>query len=567
MASKLLHSIFPDWDTEDLNRVLQHFDGNTENTINTILAHIDDGGDAADLFPIEPDNRQLDLLVTMFRNDTETDDSGRTRWTRGRLAAVYHRLDDDISRTIDAVLQHERLPEDSQLGFTESLLAGGPATKDGTHIPNLTTDTSFDVKSDDSKTALIEESNFATPKSAISKESDQENLKSNEWVNFDIGNEFSPPSLATKAFLNSGDEPSKRPNKISFVGSFSPYENEGSIVEEKITVGIPIEDDPVPEESINIFTFYKEWCCSSENKKYWKYGTIVILITAISLLAASLRQIKSIQYGVEYDTWAKTLDDGVQQAGLFLGPIGYRFIRFPSIQIQNTVEDTCVSRDGLRIEFSASYQYKLKKDMILDAILSFRDYETWKDFTDTAANSGIQTACSDWGVTDFQIKWQSVQNSMFLEVQKKLQGDENNDNHDGMYAEAIALQLTMVKFPEEYMYAVRKKQAAKEDVALAIQQRIQETIRARTGLLVAEREAEILMDRAYNTANVTLTQAGYTADQTKFMFDRESMVLSQAKSFLSLDANGVLGFMSNQLYEKVPALRTRMTAPAVVSQG
>lgn len=203
--------------------------------------------------------------------------------------------------------------------------------------------------------------------------------------------------------------------------------------------------------------------------------------------------------------------------------------------------------------------------MILEAILSFRDYETWKAFTDTTANSGIQAACSDWGVTDFQNKWQSVQDSMFHEMQKKLEGDGEKDEYNGMYAEAIALQLTMVKLPEEYMRAVRRKQAAKEDVNLAIQQRIQQTIRARTGLLVAEREAEILMDQAYNTANVTLTQAGFAADQTKFMFDQESAVLSQAKNFLSLDADGVLGYMANKLYEQVPALRTRMTEPAVIS--
>ena len=58
-----------------------------------------------------------------------------------------------------------------------------------------------------------------------------------------------------------------------------------------------------------------------------------------------------------------------------------------------------------------------------------------------------------------------------------------------MHARAIGLQLRNVDLPEPYRIAVQNKQAANEDISLAVNQRVQETTRAMTALQSAQQQA------------------------------------------------------------------------------
>ena len=61
--------------------------------------------------------------------------------------------------------------------------------------------------------------------------------------------------------------------------------------------------------------------------------------------------------GVQYNIHKKQLDEATKSGGLFLGPPGFRFIKFPSTFITVDVHDRqCVSSDGLLVEFSATFQ-------------------------------------------------------------------------------------------------------------------------------------------------------------------------------------------------------------------
>lgn len=276
---------------------------------------------------------------------------------------------------------------------------------------------------------------------------------------------------------------------------------------------------------------------------------VCILIISIILISVSLKKLSSIEYGVEYDKWAKTLDEAAQQGGLHAGPPGFYFIKFPSTQISTDINDTCVSRDGLRVGFQASFQYQMPAESIIDVVMKYRNFKTWSNVVEAAGNSALQHTCSEFNVTDFQSTRTLIQDAMLNNLRIKLEGSQDKGiTDDGVYSLAISLQLVNVELPQLYKDAVSEKQRAEEDIALAKNQRTQENTKAQTELLAADEEARKIMDRANNDANVTITRAELKAQETLFAFEREKDVLVQAKEKFSLTADGIIAYMTNQLY-------------------
>jgi len=293
-----------------------------------------------------------------------------------------------------------------------------------------------------------------------------------------------------------------------------------------------------------------------------------LLIVAIILIAVSLKKLTSTEIGVEYDTWAKQLDDAASMGGLHNGPPGFRFIKFPSTQITAEVQDTCVSRDGLRVQFHVSYQYLMPEAWIIAAVKKYRDFKKWGTIVEAAGNSAIQNSCSAFNITDFQSLRNLIQIDMFDELKLKLEGStgSTNETHDGVFARAIALQLKNVELPIEYKAGVSDKQSAKEDINLAKNQRKQELTKANTLLLAAQEETQKILEKAANDANVTLTEAELKAQQTTFSFQREKETIVQAMDNFNLTTNGVLSYLANQLYAKAPTLKAAIREPAKISQ-
>lgn len=300
----------------------------------------------------------------------------------------------------------------------------------------------------------------------------------------------------------------------------------------------------------------------------WGFKAIAVasVITAVILLAVSLKRLSSVEYGVEYDRLAKILDDAAKQGGLHTGPPGYRFIKFPSTQISAAVRDTCVSRDGLRVDLNVTFQYQMGAEYMVNAIEKYRDFQTWSWVVESAGQSAVQHSCSEFNITDFQTLRGQIQDAMFDNLRLKLEGSLDGITDEGVYAIANSLQLEDIELPSAYKNAVADKQQAEEDIALAKNQRTQETTKARTERLAADEEARKILDTAENTKNITITEAQLKAQEILFAFEREKEVLVEAQQFFNLSPNGVLAYMSNQLYASVDSLHVTLGEPARVSR-
>lgn len=149
----------------------------------------------------------------------------------------------------------------------------------------------------------------------------------------------------------------------------------------------------------------------------------------------------------------------------------------------------------------------------------------------------------------------------------KLEGSlDEGVTDNGVYALADSLQLKNIQLPKQYTDAVSEKRKEEEDIALAKDQRTQESTKAQTELLVAQEEAQKILDKAYNDANITIIEANLKAEEMKFAFQKEQDVLLQAKGNFSLGADYILAYMTNQLFATIKNLYVKTGEPARISR-
>jgi regulator of protease activity HflC (stomatin/prohibitin superfamily) len=299
------------------------------------------------------------------------------------------------------------------------------------------------------------------------------------------------------------------------------------------------------------------------------YGvfTIILLITGIALLISSMRKVETTEYGVQYNVHKKQLDDAAKSGGLFFGPPGYEFVKFPSTFVTVDLDDrTCISRDGLRVLVSVTFQYQMAADYVLPVITKYRDFDKWAGVVEAAGLSAVHHSCSEFNISDFQNKRGQIQTLMESNLKLKLEGDEDNDL-EGVFALAVSLQLRNVGLPELYNAAVAEKQSAEEDIALAKNQRKQERTKAGTQLLQAQEEARKILDTSINEAEVLLTEARLKAEETTFAFEKEAETIVEVKEALNLTTEGVLAYLANSLLAEVQNLKITTGEPAKLSRS
>ncbi|KAG7370845.1 SPFH domain / Band 7 family protein [Nitzschia inconspicua] len=390
-----------------------------------------------------------------------------------------------------------------------------------------------------------------------------------------------PPPYATTSLSNdienSSDtsdrkQPWKTDPSVTALGQVMVSSGCGDPVDRKIA-----EDNDRQAFSANMKQAYQNYrnrprrVLTQEEKKVrchrWTGIIIITLIIVIILLCVSLRKVEETEYGVRYATYKKELDDAALSGGLFPGPPGFKMIKFPSTYLTADFDgQTCVSRDGLRVVFDVTFQYQMTADKMLPAIVKYRNVFKWREIVEQGGLSAMHHSCSDFFISDFQNKRGEIQESMLQNLRLKLEGDPDDDKDEGVFALAISVQLRNLKLPTDYNTAVEEKQAAEEDIALAVAQRKQEKTKAETELLKAKEEARKILNTARNEAEVLVTEAYLKANETTFAFEKEAEIIVEVKTALNLNTEGVLTYLANSLYAEVKNLKITAGEPAKLSR-
>jgi len=116
--------------------------------------------------------------------------------------------------------------------------------------------------------------------------------------------------------------------------------------------------------------------------------------------------------------------------------------------------------------------------------------------------------------------------------------------YDAVSTEVTDLQVNDIKRPYKYENAVKKKEAAREDIEVARNERPQRETEAGTIKLEAETEAEIKINRATSQAKIAITKAQSEADGVLNEYHKEAETFVKLKSDLNMNTEAFLGYLA-----------------------
>lgn len=287
-------------------------------------------------------------------------------------------------------------------------------------------------------------------------------------------------------------------------------------------------------------------------------GVVVVgvMIFIGAMVGTSLRKLSTEEVGIAYNIHEKKLATEVRREGLHSGPPGYHFIIFPSVFQSIGYDDVqCLNKEGLEIELDVQLQYRARPVQLREIILQFKDKDSYVTILTTIGESAIHDACSAFNTSQLQ-----SERASFQELVRKTLGRR----FDSLWADVTDVQVQNIKRPETYEKVIRQKEAAKENIKIAENERPRQLVEARTQREEALTQAEIIIQQAESEARVTLSKANAEANSIKAAFDAEAAAFLKLKNeSLSNSVAGLLSYLGVRLIaENNNTVNVAIHAPA-----
>ncbi|CAH1788141.1 unnamed protein product [Owenia fusiformis] len=268
-------------------------------------------------------------------------------------------------------------------------------------------------------------------------------------------------------------------------------------------------------------------------------GVIVIGIIAaiVALVASSLKRLDTYEVGLKYDTIARSLEDSATNEGLHLGPPGFEFIIFPSvyktISFSNLI---CLNKDGVEITLDVAYQYQAQANHLKSIITQFKDHDTYLIVLYSVGTASLHETCSLFNTSQLQSERGLFQETVRVTLQER---------YAELHADVTDLQVNNIARPSTYEEAVRSKEAARENIEVARNERPRLETQATTQKREAETQADITVALAESQARIIINRANVEADAIIDQYTKESETYKNlvGSSGLSLTADGFLSYI------------------------
>lgn len=294
-----------------------------------------------------------------------------------------------------------------------------------------------------------------------------------------------------------------------------------------------------------------------ENKGKIILGAVVAVIIFIgAMVGTSLRKLSTEEVGVAYNIHQKELSSEVKREGLHTGAPGYRFIIFPSVFQSITYSDIeCLNKEGIEIELDVQLQYRARPKDLRQIILQFKDKDNYVEVLKVVGESAIHDACSAFNTSQLQ-----SQRASFQDLVRKTLGRRFGT----LWGDVTDLQVQNIKRPDTYEKVIRQKEAAKENIKIAENERPRQVVQAKAEKEEAVTQAKITVQRAESEARVILSKAQAEADSIKAAFDAEAQAFLKLKTdSLSNSVDGLLSYLGVRLIaESNNTVNLAIDAPA-----
>ena len=164
-----------------------------------------------------------------------------------------------------------------------------------------------------------------------------------------------------------------------------------------------------------------------------------------------------------------------------------------------------MNRDGVIIELDVSYQYKANSNYMHQLVLQFKYFDGYKKVLSASGISAVHDTCALFTTTDFQTSRGRFQENLRENMRKYC---------EDLYCELNDLQVNNVQRPRLFESAVKDKEAAKENIRIAENERPRLILQAETEYEEARKQYEIIINRGTTQARIIKTR-----------FDKISLIL------------------------------------------
>ncbi|CAF3271932.1 unnamed protein product [Rotaria socialis] len=264
-------------------------------------------------------------------------------------------------------------------------------------------------------------------------------------------------------------------------------------------------------------------------------GVGLALITILSLFISSMGRIDTDEVAIPYNAITKNLRREVKTAGLHFGSPGFTLITFPSVFTSMLFDDiSCLNYDGVSISLDVTFQFRIDPVYLYDIVVQFKDFDGYKEILYATGQTTVHDTCAHFNTTAFQ--------SMRGYFQIKLL-DEMKNALTPFYAILRDLQVNDVRRPSVFETAVKDKEAAKENIKIAENERPILLTQARTEYQKALKQAQIIHERADTDSTIIRNQADAEAQAVRARYSTETETYLELKNKMQLNTEALLTYM------------------------
>jgi len=258
---------------------------------------------------------------------------------------------------------------------------------------------------------------------------------------------------------------------------------------------------------------------------------VFIFIPSVVLFGVSFQSLQATEVGLDYNHNTKHVTSQIYSNGLYMLGLGHSFIKFPTtlqtIDFEGGSEISCFTSDGLPVELSLSFQYKIAAGSVYDLYMTYGlSYE--EVYMDLALHE-IAEVSTQFSAYQFFNEPTTISTYLLKQLQ---------DSFTNVYSSIDFLQLKSVGLPDVFEQAIQDTIVAEQQITKAGYQLDTAIVQASTAVQNATYAANITLINAAAEATYYWQVQQANALATANLIDIEAMsyaTVAAALRFQSAD--------------------------------
>lgn len=281
--------------------------------------------------------------------------------------------------------------------------------------------------------------------------------------------------------------------------------------------------------------------------------SIVLMIVLLALCVN--RDVTQTQYAIGYDTYNMEFTK-IYEQGKHVTRVGEHWtIVQRTLQEMQKNNEECLTKDKVLVDLTLTLQFEYQKDSLIPVLKRlFKDDNNYKQAINNAVLSSVRETCVKFNAEDFYDQRSIIDQQMFSDVRQNVNNATINGKKFGTNVEFF--QLVNIGFPPTFSALIETKQQTEQQAQTAINDRESILTQAETGLLEAEREADIIIINANNTATININAARTNATVETEKWGYRAFTYGHVQRTLGFNGTDTIGYIETENIQKARSIVT-----------